>query len=329
MITIILIIIILIINTLYLLININLFNNTDEIMSTRLEKYDIYDIDKLTGLALKCDRFLHGSNIINITNTDKPKIFFLSNYCGNITIPYFVNNILPNINWTIKVIIASEDFTFPKGDKDFRTNFYHDKQDIVYNLINNKYVKYIFVENLDTLHPKLIPIPLGILNYDKYEYDINMSIKNIDIRDIRVFCCHRNRDGPQWENRKKVKNLCLTSWKDLTYYIEDLNNHDFKETLLNSQFVLCVNGGGIDPSPRVWQALLCGCIPIMQNSTLNEAYNRFPIVFIDEWNENTITNDKLNEWFNKYKIYNIDNMKRKEVLNMLTLNYWWDIIKNK
>ena len=46
---------------------------------------------------------------------------------GNITITHFVNNILPTITWDIKIIIASEDYTFPKGDKDSRHSFYHDK----------------------------------------------------------------------------------------------------------------------------------------------------------------------------------------------------------
>jgi len=300
-------------------------------MSTRLEKYDVYDKSKLSGIALKCDRFLHTTNILNVSNKKIPKIFFLSNYIGEITIPHFVNNILPDIKWDIKIIIASEDYTFPNGDMDTRLNFYHDKQDIVYKMINNNYVKYIFVENLDRLHPKLIPIPLGLLHHMKGEYNLSMKVKNLNNRDIKVFCCHRLRydNTTQWDARKKVSKLCLSSWKDIVYYKDELNENEFKIALLNSQFVICVNGGGIDPSPRVWQALLCGCIPIVKKSTLDQAYNRFPIVFIDDWTEETISIENLNMWLDKYKSFYIDKNKRKEVLKMLTLDYWWNIIKNK
>lgn len=307
--------------------NLPLIDNM-EIMSTRLEKYSIYDKSKLSGLALKCDWYIHTTNILNITNTQQPNIIFISNLLGNITIPHFVNNILPTITWDIKIIIASEDYTFPKGDKDSRHSFYHDKQDIVNRMINNMYVKYIFVENLDTLHPKLKPIPLGLLHRMKEDYNLSIEQKHLNNRDIKVFCCHRIRnDGTtQWDNRKTVRNLCLSSWKDFIYYKNEMNEIDFKTALLNSQFVICVNGGGIDPSPRVWQALLCGCIPIIKKSTLDEAYNRFPIVYIDEWNEEAITLEKLNMWLDKYKSFYIDTNKRREVLRMLTLNYWWNII---
>jgi hypothetical protein len=339
----IIIIVLFILNIIYILINykgklsesiindnnINLYKT--ELMSTRLEKYDVYDKSKLSGLALKCDWFIHTNNILNITNTEKPKLIFISNYIGNITIPYFVNNILPNITWNIKIIIASEDFTFPEGDKDDRLNYFNDKKDIVNNLINNKYVKYIFVENLDTLNPKLVPIPLGILHNMKVDYNLFMDQKDLTLRDIKVFCCHRIREdgSKQWDKRKEVTKLCLSEWKDIVYYKDVMDENEFKNTLLNSQFVICVNGGGIDPSPRVWQALLCGCIPIIQKSTLDEAYSRFPLVYIDEWNKDAITTEKLNIWLDKYKSFYIDKNKRKEVLIMLTLDYWWNIIINK
>ena len=314
---------------------IEMFNDNREILCTRLAKYDEYDISKLNGLALKCDWFIHETQIVNITSTDKPKYIFISNFLGNITIPYFVNNILPNINHSIIIIIASEDYTFPKGDKDCRDNFYYDKQDIVYTLINSIYVKRIFVENLDTIHPKLYPLPLGILEEKKIYYNDliieNTKTPKITDREINVFCCHRNRQDTdsckQWNDRKIVTDLCLTKWSNFVTYKDQIDVIEFKETLLKSKFCICVHGGGIDPSPRVWEALLCGSIPIIQRSTLDEAYSRFPIVYIDEWTEDCITEEKLVQWMEKYKTYyeNID--KRNNVLNMLTLEYWWNIIK--
>jgi hypothetical protein len=42
---------------------------------------------------------------------------------------------------------------------------------------------------------------------------------------------------------------------------------------------------GLDPSPKAWEAILLGTIPIIQYSTLDDAYERFPVVFVNEWNE--------------------------------------------
>ena len=56
--------------------NLPLIDNM-EIMSTRLEKYSIYDKSKLSGLALKCDWYIHTTNILNITNTQQPNIIFI------------------------------------------------------------------------------------------------------------------------------------------------------------------------------------------------------------------------------------------------------------
>ena len=48
-------------------------------------------------------------------------------------------------------------------------------------------------------------------------------------------------------------------------------------------FVLCVHGGGLDPSPKAWEAIMLGTIPIIQHSTLDDAYEQLPVVFIQRW----------------------------------------------
>ena len=50
-------------------------------------------------------------------------------------------------------------------------------------------------------------------------------------------------------------------------------------------FIACVHGAGIDPSPKAWEALLVGTIPIIQHSTLDNAYERLPVMFVNEWSE--------------------------------------------
>ena len=60
----------------------------------------------------------------------------------------------------------------------------------------------IYVENLDTLHTKLVPIPLGILNHNKQLYT-NIKIPKLSTHKIQVFCAHRVREGTQSKNCKR------------------------------------------------------------------------------------------------------------------------------
>jgi hypothetical protein len=52
---------------------------------------------------------------------------------------------------------------------------------------------------------------------------------------------------------------------------------------MNASFTACAHGGGIDPSPKAWEAVMMGTIPIIQHSTLDDAYAQLPVVFIDDW----------------------------------------------
>jgi hypothetical protein len=58
-------------------------------------------------------------------------------------------------------------------------------------------------------------------------------------------------------------------------------------------FTLCVEGGGIDPSPKAFEALRQGSIPIIKNSPLADAYRRFPVLVVEDWLEESLSYDFL------------------------------------
>jgi len=95
-----------------------------------------------------------------------------------------------------------------------------------------------------------------------------------------------------------------------------------------AKFVLCIRGGGYDPCPRFFECILYGAIPIIQHSPLDEVFARFPVVFIDKLTEDCLSEKFLMERLAELKEF-YEGEKRKHVLSMLSLDYWWQIITAK
>jgi hypothetical protein len=91
------------------------------------------------------------------------------------------------------------------------------------------------------------------------------------------------------------------------------NYNNYFNRLKKSKFSICPRGCGID-SYRVYDSILCDCIPIMLNN--NEYYNyfhEFPILFINDYED--ISEEFLHEKWNKINIQQFDKSK-------LTFEYW-------
>ena len=309
--------------------------STPESMSTRLPKKNTYEIKDLIGLSKKCDWFIYHGGFINITHTSLPKYIYLSTFLNFNSLELFVNTCLPLLTSTYNLIIAGDDFTFPSGNGDLRGNLCADKQHLIQRIVTHPFLNRIYVENLDTIHPKMTPIPLGLVTNGDTNYSSNLDLTytpiDFDSRSIKCLCVHRIRTGPQWSLREKVTDLCKTEWSSFVTYIEPdvLNPIELSKKMQLSRFCICVSGGGYDPSPKCWEALINGCIPIIKRSTLDEAYSKLPVIFVDDWTPESISEGKLNSWLQELRSFYEDQEKRKGVLNILSLDYWWKLIQLK
>jgi hypothetical protein len=72
---------------------------------------------------------------------------------------------------------------------------------------------------------------------------------------------------------------------------------------------------------------MTGCIPIIEHSPLDEVYNKLPVVFVDSWDAESITKEKMQKWLVDLRPFYEDPEKRKAVLEMLTMDYWWNIMR--
>lgn len=113
---------------------------------------------------------------------------------------------------------------------------------------------------------------------------------------------------------------------------------DFMRCLGRYAFVACVPGAGLDPCPKLWEALLLGAVPIARRcrresaaagasreedsrdgkggvaELLHEA--GFPVALVDDWGD--ISRERLAEWAEKYADAAMDDV----LLARMTNAYW-------
>lgn len=252
----------------------------------------------------------------------------------------------------IKMIDKEHQFILITGDGDLSVPFQIDKRmpktfkniDKCFDLIiKNKQIKKWCAENCDTIQINdytIYPYLLGVVE-DNQDYLLN-NIQSIDFskKIFKVLCQHRTHKldynlsieqlkNEQFGNRMICNKYGKTTWKNqVDVFNPENNSNTYLKTLSKYTFVICAQGGGLDPCPRLFEAILMGTIPILKSSSLDSLFINIdlPVVIVDDWNSNTITDDFLKKSFDKYKDYyeNID--LRKKTLNKLTMKYWWDYI---
>ncbi len=284
---------------------------------------------KCSGLSKKMDIvFLNKEQIIYNKPLNEARTIYINSRLGHELILKFINNFLDLLDHSVNLIIAGEDYTFPKNTDKRNPHSRPFPIEKLNQLLNNNFINKIFVENLDSNLPKTYPIPLGI-NPRECSTNINYfnQYRNINIdKPLKITNFNRVRDGVgQWKERFDVLKLCETNWN--LHYIPtgNLSHTLYIKELSKYLFTICVHGGGLDVNPKLFEALLVGVIPIIkENKPYTNIYLEldFPVVIIKDWDSNTITNDNLLEWKDKYYKYFTNKETYDRILNNLSLDFF-------
>lgn len=107
-------------------------------------------------------------------------------------------------------------------------------------------------------------------------------------------------------------------WATVRTPMEKGKTDTYKEELLDHKFMLCPRGNGVD-THRMWEALYCGVIPVVQRSHVHaEIEGNLPVLFVDSYYD--VTEDLL---LSSYEEFN-----RKEWnADMLTVSWWINKMK--
>lgn len=298
-----------------------------QIMNTRLFN------NKITGLASKCDIVILKENSIIKNNYNYNTIFINTRDKNGDAIKFFYDYILKQINnRKVNLIIAGEDWTFPRSIDKRMSRTTPFKMKIFKEIVSHPNINKIFVENLDmNLNPsKIVPIPLGI---NPAEGPINFNYFNKHFsknKILKVTNLNRDRNGKgQWAERGIVRKLCNTSWSHVFVKVnENFNQKRYLEILTKYTFTLCIHGGGLDPCPKLFEAIICGVIPIIKEcKPLTDVFLDLPVVIVRKWTPGLINYRNLKKWHDKYKKFHLNDKLRFETLNKLSLDYWVEKIK--
>jgi len=299
-----------------------------------------------SGFASRCDwvigsRPVHWGRLPNNTawgRVDKklPRTVFVQTE----QLQTFNDDILPCFPATHRfvLVIGDHDGTTPK-QVDMRYESPYLKATDWQAWLEDDRILHLFVEHLDTVSPRdrVTAIPLG-LNPQEFppqrnpDVALDLAPKTIQIsnRPIRIAFTNRVRSGKkQWADRGAASKVCeqLPHCDNRT----SAKGESYTKMIQQYPFLLCVRGGGIDPNPNVFVALLAGVIPIIAPFPGQTVYDGLPVVITDgSWNESSpyLSTAYLAEKLKEFAPYFEDPVERAKVLERLTAKYWWDQVES-
>jgi len=291
----------------------------------------------ITGIAARCDWVVlsdHRAPHIHLhrnRDTDQPRHIFLSLRAPFHAIRHFAERILPRLRADFVLITGSEDITLPRQTDARWRPFDAEEQAMLSRILDHPNLRHWYAENLDEGgHPERSPLPVGLVFPGGMPDGIVLpGPAPLAARPLRVFCAHRHRDGPQWELRRHVSRLARGPWRDFcTLPGAELPEPDFMAEVERHAFVICAEGGGLDPAPKAFSALLHGAIPIIRDTALVPAYAHLPVVVVEDWTAGALSPARLARWRDALRPWFDEEAGRREVLHRLSGDYWWRIVES-
>lgn len=288
---------------------------------------------QLAGIASRCDWVVMTDTkppthyIRQNRKTTTPRHIFLSLRSPFEAIAVFTNFVLPKLHQSFVLVSGSEDVTIPNQYDHRWRRFNAEERTKLQEILSHPLLLHWFAENLDDAsHPKFSALPTGMVFPNSRPHDgvAIPTVTPISQRPLRVLCAHRTRSGPQWSTRKHVSALARSAWQRCcTVLDEEVSEADFLQLVEDHSFVLCVEGGGLDPSPKAWQTILHGAIPIVRRTGTQQAYAKLPVAFVHDWLPDTIDPTRLLEW-RDILLPDFDQpSQRRLTLRRLSADYWW------
>jgi len=232
-------------------------------------------------------------------------------FVHHLMLAHFAKIVLPLIpaDWKFVLVTSGTDQTIPTGRGDERFQVLdgfanHDDGGPLWQLLTtHPQVLHWYCENHDISNANVSTLPIGVVEGVAGMSHIGIASRPIPLekRPIKFLVAHRIRTGVgQWKTRSDVSEMCTSQQLEysrrlaLCVSLPATIHRDHRKGVPQNiyvafaqrvSFVVCVHGGGIDPSPKAWEAIMMGTIPIIQHSTLDDAYAHLPVAFVNDWSD--------------------------------------------
>jgi hypothetical protein len=94
------------------------------------------------------------------------------------------------------------------------------------------------------------------------------------------------------------------------------------KNMTNYAFILSPFGNGMD-CHRTWEALLCGCIPIVRTSVFRELFDELPVLIVDKWED--VTPQLLKQTVYEFKLKHQQGAFQYERLHLSYYTNQWKV----
>ena len=241
----------------------------------------------------------------------------------------FLDGVLPHITQPFVLFSGDSDCTIPR-QLDTHNRFCEPRFTGSVRLASDPQLVHWYAENLDDagFHPSVSGFPTGVnlnefagLDADAIIAQAMQRATLLVQRPLRVMQIDRRRPTAQFAARQRVYELCRGAWAEFCDASDAVPR--LMDALSGHSFLLCVHGGGLDPSPKAWEALLTGTIPIIVPAGgVEDAYRGLPVVFVQSWNESSISLQRLQAWKTALLPHYTPGAARDAVLHRLSARYW-------
>lgn len=177
------------------------------------------------------------------------------------------------------------------------------------NYFDIKNIKRIFTQNINTVHERLFPLPIGLANtmwdFGDIEYFAN-ELENLPKQDKFIHFNFTVEGGARDEYRPQCYKAAINKGIKIS---PSYKFHEYVKEISRYRYCLSPEGNGID-CHRMWECLYLKVIPICHRNILTEYFSKlFPIVLVDDWNDldlEYLKNEYKPDWSN-YKLLDLDN----------------------
>lgn len=129
-------------------------------------------------------------------------------------------------------------------------------------------------------HPKVISMPLGVLDPHNMWEAMQTAVTEGTKKDILFYS-----GGSNWGFRPRVRQCIAKSFSESAFTVGDgqLSKQKFRMRLIGSMAVLAMPGQGYD-TYRLWEALAAGAMPVVERGMgMDRTFYKLPILMLDDY----------------------------------------------